>query len=192
MSFQLTRPVWGEPICFCLGQLFLENFNSLAPCGANRNAVFRLLPRSVISTHSPRVGRTFDVCELNTVLVISTHSPRVGRTIIGICHTHCIANFNSLAPCGANHNRSIISGTLSKFQLTRPVWGEPIFAKILYFPPRISTHSPRVGRTPVILKLCDIIKYFNSLAPCGANLNSAKRCITRFLFQLTRPVWGEP
>ena len=147
----------------------LYNFNSLAPCGANRNAVFRLLPRSVISTHSPRVGRTFDVCELNAVLVISTHSPRVGRTIIGICHTHCIANFNSLAPCGANHNRSIISGTLSKFQLTRPVWGEPIFAKILYFPPRISTHSPRVGRTHTKRLAASPLGDFNSLAPCGAN-----------------------
>ena len=33
---------------------------------------------------------------------------------------------------------------------------------------------------------------FNSLAPCGANLNFRFRRFVLTLFQLTRPVWGEP
>ena len=58
----------------------------------------------------------------------------------------------------------------NQFQLTRPVWGEPSTAIRTLLTLSISTHSPRVGRTP---------EYRQGL-------------IRRLLFQLTRPVWGEP
>ena len=122
--FQLTRPVWGEP--------------------ARGGTRYREI---IISTHSPRVGRTSLKIRQRTparqfqltrpvwgepgdsnsrilLYSISTHSPRVGRT-----PRRCIAAaidiyFNSLAPCGANHAGKLI----------------PIY-----------------------------IDDFNSLAPCGAN-----------------------
>ena len=78
------------------------------------------------------------------------------------------------------------------FQLTRPVWGEPQLRRsgkaafrhfnslapcganldervITFTDTRISTHSPRVGRTAIFVDLPANVDDFNSLAPCGAN-----------------------
>ena len=56
---------------------------------------------------------------------ISTHSPRVGRTFGFDISAPEDMHFNSLAPCGANP-RTLFSRTCCQaFQLTRPVWGEP-------------------------------------------------------------------
>ena len=57
------------------------------------------------------------------------------------------ANFNSLAPCGANRIHQKLFGASAKFQLTRPVWGEPAVNENGEYIENISTHSPRVGRT---------------------------------------------
>ena len=59
---------------------YAKNFNSLAPCGANRYVGGSNANGESISTHSPRAGRTFDY------------------NIKGFVPIH----FNSLAPCGAN------------------------------------------------------------------------------------------
>ena len=127
----------------------VHNFNSLAPCGANHinSAPFERIDD--ISTHSPRVGRTFGVYSV----------------------IYCYCHFNSLAPCGANQMSMIIAFTISAFQLTRPVWGEPVkrFEERLATS-TISTHSPRVGRTIDALIKTGEKENFNSLAPCGANL----------------------
>ena len=88
-----------------------------------------------------------------------------------------------------------------KFQLTRPVWGEPGDDSIIQQMREISTHSPRVGRTPDgnwFTETWDISTHsprvgrtwmtfgfrewnpdFNSLAPCGANLCF---CVSRALY----------
>ena len=124
-KFQLTRPVWGEPIITHI-----------------------LKRRFPISTHSPRVGRTNE----RTDITLSSE------------------DFNSLAPCGANHVLQTISRDYRTFQLTRPVWGEPFANNAPFYRVDISTHSPRVGRT-----------------------RHAKRSGSSTRpFQLTRPVWGEP
>ena len=147
-------------------------------------------------------------------LPISTHSPRVGRTLLLRAYAARVANFNSLAPCGANRVLRAHKSYLSAFQLTRPVWGEPdffyawcyksfnfnslapcganlanigeqaIINRISTHSPRvgrtrprvdkhpftpISTHSPRVGRTFDLVAEAAEILNFNSLAPCGAN-----------------------
>ena len=147
----------------------------------------------MISTHSPRVGRTNACAAFVLAALISTHSPRVGRTLIacGVVVRHL--DFNSLAPCGANLSFFAFSVELSIFQLTRPVWGEP------YANGRGTKSATN----------------FNSLAPCGANHYNAERQAQFFdisthsprvgrtwddrekgdnrrQFQLTRPVWGEP
>ena len=79
-----------------------------------------------ISTHSPRVGRTLRMSFALQRLLISTHSPRVGRTSLARKSLKDPDDFNSLAPCGAN--RTVYGSPMqnSRFQLTRPVWGEPI------------------------------------------------------------------
>ena len=192
-----------------------SDFNSLAPCGANRWYFWTSLTFTLISTHSPRVGRT-------GAYSLTSDSD---------------SNFNSLAPCGANHILLIIRRNTNKFQLTRPVWGEPngllcsfrhtsisthsprvgrtrlsrgMGRVSLYFNSlapcganpeeqlhnnqrkQISTHSPRVGRTKEVPMTVQTIVHFNSLAPCGANPDCTSMSTTRDKFQLTRPVWGEP
>ena len=79
------------------------------------------------------------------------------------------ANFNSLAPCGANLSHISLSLILRSFQLTRPVWGEPPSTAGSSAATSISTHSPRVGRTPPPPPIISTTTHFNSLAPCGAN-----------------------
>ena len=146
-KFQLTRPVWGEPI----------------------RSIYARSPSS-ISTHSPRVGRTRrailhtfarrkfqltrpvwgEPCprQLDPLsLQISTHSPRVGRTILTDDGAPAEPDFNSLAPCGANPRRCRRRAAHCRFQLTRPVWGEPDQDIVRHRNAEISTHSPRVGRT---------------------------------------------
>ena len=167
-SFQLTRPVWGEPAAVMVG---------------NRNVA--------ISTHSPRVGRTREFWTIEIVRGISTHSPRVGRTGRQLRRRERPQDFNSLAPCGANQCKIFYlmkcfqfqltrpvwgepiepspSFTCFGFQLTRPVWGEPSLHRHLGSKDPISTHSPRVGRTPLEPISEEMLSNFNSLAPCGAN-----------------------
>ena len=161
--------MWGEPYCFLI-----------------------LLYHIYISTHSPRVGRTYAVGSL----------------------AHGVQNFNSLAPCGANQFGALLCSIEDEFQLARPVWGEPQPTRnrsklrcISTHSPRvgrtpsvygslsamvISTHSPRVGRIPQTTSIAAMTLYFNSLAPCGANLTALISSTLTAPFQLTRPVWGEP
>ena len=151
----------------------------------------------------------------NYVFQISTHSPRAGRTRDNIHPLPAVLNFNSLAPCGANHHDIRQAVLRCRFQLTRPVRGEPelapeVFAHSVNFNSlapcganrarnapflkiiRISTHSPRAGRTDVDGRGQHIRLNFNSLAPCGANPLSLSRSHRQRKFQLTRPVRGEP
>ena len=111
-KFQLTRPVWGEP---------------LEP-----------LPRQnsgAISTHSPRVGRT------------TTEQHTVSR----------LANFNSLAPCGANRGYFQMRSAQGHFNSLAPCGANHARALTYSFPFAISTHSPRVGRTTAFGKLAEIV-----------------------------------
>ena len=55
------------------------------------------------------------------------------------------------------------------FQLTRPVRGEPEAIGTQAQAAKISTHSPRAGRTREPLRATIVGYDFNSLAPCGAN-----------------------
>ena len=125
MKFQLTRPVWGEPlpsiVSPCIGtisthsprvgrtttmqfvSILRSDFNSLAPCGANRVTDSNDNWRPDISTHSPRVGRTF--AELVTIMVT--------------------AHFNSLAPCGANHDVVGVAVQPGNFNSLAPCGANP-------------------------------------------------------------------
>ena len=162
--------MWGEPtflLALCCCSIY---FNSLAPCGANQfddqSGSFTL----AISTHSPRVGRTSTVAPRLATTQISTHSPRVGRT-----------------------KRRLFTWAIRiLFQLTRPVWGEPLYIDHNTLCQYISTHSPRVGRTHRSDRRTRRYGNFNSLAPCGANLSGSNISAPSCGFQLTRPVWGEP
>ena len=123
-GFQLTRPVWGEPwdsqnpSTICAFQLTRPVWGE--PCDFQFIRFYFL-----ISTHSPRVGRTYFDVGRTVYFVISTHSPRVGRT-------HLFLSWSAVP---------------GEFQLTRPVWGEPIRLLRVIAVCTISTHSPRVGRT---------------------------------------------
>ena len=191
-KFQLTRPVWGEPSTLTV-----------------------IYPASSISTHSPRVGRTiappprlFAVRHFNSLAPCgANHSsdsptpnarqfqltrPVWGEPMILVVVVTAQRHFNSLAPCGANRPSRCCCIAAPSFQLTRPVWGEPLVGQVVAGMPIISTHSPRVGRTRFAHRRSPRAHHFNSLAPCGANLIDHNSADDGLLFQLTRPVWGEP
>ena len=125
-----------------------QDFNSLAPCGAN------------LHIHVDNVY--FEAFQLTR--------PVWGEPMTEQRLERHFVNFNSLAPCGANPFSSWWYSKYRRFQLTRPVWGEPEVFMSNMILKRISTHSPRVGRT-----------------------SSRRSSISmQPQFQLTRPVWGEP
>ncbi len=116
-----------------------------------------------------------------------------GATINSPVLKNLLIDFNSHAPCGAQH--SICSLAHASVYT-------------------ISTHTPHAGRNTLLpLSVADFAIYFNSHAPCGAqrypqppfllagNFNShapcgaqqywaAKTCRNRLTFQLTRPMRG--
>ena len=185
--------MWGEPRTDLANPVFKIDFNSLAPCGANPLYEKGADSTSAFQLTRPVWGEPANIGEQAIINRISTHSPRVGRTRVirpqfpcghsfqltrpvwgeplGCCAEKRRADhFNSLAPCGANPRTIRILNNSKLFQLTRPVWGEPRLTLQQSVVNRISTHSPRVGRTLA-----------RQYSPMQANR-----------FQLTRPVWGEP
>ena len=171
----------------------LVRFNSLAPRGANHRCRDFVEKHSLVSTHSPRGGRTsgspfelFSFCEFQLTRPaggepiqrgkskesrnVSTHSPRGGRTDYKAHRYILTDSFNSLAPRGANR------ATQGRFRTSC----------------RVSTHSPRGGRTGRPIQDRATRTRFNSLAPRGANLRSYSSYFCDLKFQLTRPAGGEP
>ena len=146
-KFQLTRPVWGEPRGAFSLAVRPRHFNSLAPCGANR-----------CRRRSRLVSGQFQL----TRPVWGEPRSTLDRRVEDL-------HFNSLAPCGANRTARLAAAHVQPFQLTRPVWGEPIGVGKFVGVFRISTHSPRVGRTLCVQTALEHLEDFNSLAPCGAN-----------------------
>ena len=124
-----------------------EYFNSLAPCGANRECTYTLTTCILFQLTRPVRGEPGDHIRFG----------------IRLC------NFNSLAPCGANLRHDRTYAVAATFQLTRPVRGEPIPRDITLDIVIISTHSPRAGRTTPVSGRNERHAHFNSLAPCGAN-----------------------
>ena len=145
-----------------------------------------------ISTHSPRVGRTISPSGSAIAQRISTHSPRVGRTQLGVAAVKNHRDFNSLAPCGANPLTPTPGFVQRRFQLTRPVWGEPGRIAVSPFLSHISTHSPRVGRTQIAHSTGHESRLFQLTRPVWGEPRSLLVPLLRPKFQLTRPVWGEP
>ncbi len=102
------------------------------------------------------------------------------------------ADFNSLAPRGANPGNLLPQVFDSPFQLTRLARGEPRSRTTCRKRWYISTHSPRAGRTVIDARSSYEQNNFNSLAPRGANLCLRPRRKSSLTFQLTRPARGEP
>ena len=133
-----------EAMALCLA---FVHFNSLAPCGANPGSMSKIGKTRAFQLTRPVRGepRWIPTCCIDTA--ISTHSPRAGRTDL-----------------------PFEDG----------------------YPYSISTHSPRAGRTSVVRVIDSIFGDFNSLAPCGANPAIFYAFRLYPAFQLTRPVRGEP
>ena len=168
-QFQLTRPVWGEPE-HSLVYSFLPQISTHSPRVGRTEADRINQEIDDISTHSPRVGRTSMLIFMPITVQISTHSPRVGRTFESNVTIPDIPDFNSLAPCGANRILRYTNGLSLSFQLTRPVWGEPML---------FCVHS-------------SIAEHFNSLAPCGANLSVHSRRCNKIHFNSLAPCGANP
>ena len=124
-------------------------------------------------------GEPFGFATVVECAVISTHSPRAGRTELCSVFVNRNLHFNSLAPCGANLCRLEYQSSQQQFQLTRPVRGEPVSWLFSTSALWISTHSPRAGRTRARDIRLPVAENFNSLAPCGANPNTACNDVNR-------------
>ena len=145
-GFQSTRPAWGETPAFSPSISTMRYFNPLAPRGARRACIHYRTNYVEISIHSPRVGRDSPGFLRPRPGRISIHSPRVGRDFL---------------PCR-------FCSSTSKFQSTRPAWGETLCALGLQVRQQISIHSPRVGRDQADRRCGYYSSYFNPLAPRGA------------------------
>ena len=168
-TFQLTRPVWGEP---CKNQYWsrlrwisthsprvgrtrlffgrravLPHFNSLAPCGANPVDHRSRGRENQFQLTRPVWGEPPFETGAPAIYAFQLTRPVWGEPCRCRRRSCTVSHFNSLAPCGANHR--------VRFFRAQP-WV-------------ISTHSPRVGRTPRKDESVSNITNFNSLAPCGAN-----------------------
>ena len=141
--------MWGEPKILTPLIEIVGHFNSLAPCGANRFTEKTDGPIATFQLTRPVWGEPTISRTASRIAFISTHSPRVGRTKIALRSSFIDIDFNSLAPCGANPTALTLFTLTEQFQLTRPVWGEPLAELTYILRTEISTHSPRVGRTPV-------------------------------------------
>ncbi len=106
-----------------------SDFNSHAPCGAQRGTAPPLLAaRGIISTHTPHAGR-------NSKLFPSS-PPHTGH-------------FNSHAPCGAQLISSAALAFDSPISTHTPHAGRnTVFSSDILFI-KISTHTPHAGRNPI-------------------------------------------
>ena len=78
------------------------------------------------------------------------------------------------------------------FQLTRPVRGEPDQVWLDGRVKKISTHSPRAGRTVADCGVATAIGRFQLTRPVRGEPGRVVVTQCSVLFQLTRPVRGEP
>ena len=124
----------------------------------------------MISTHSPREGRSEEYrtkssqkSDFNSLAprgairgcfcfqigfqFISTHSPREGRSRLKQARLSGVQDFNSLAPRGAIPDIRGHFVIHPQFQLTRPARGDPEDGVVIRDVWKISTHSPREGRS---------------------------------------------
>ena len=161
--------------------------------GRTSQTIIFEISEKIISTHSPRVGRTaverhFDVFRTQFQLT----RPVWGEPCCRLFRYTCRHYFNSLAPCGANPSSYPCASSGKNFNSLAPCGANlcgdskrnfekhfnslaPCGANqtapaplVVYYV--ISTHSPRVGRTDPDEPRAADPDDFNSLAPCGANL----------------------
>ena len=154
-----------------------------------------LLRHQPISTHTPHAGRNKcrEVAGQFFGKFQLTRPMRGATAEIIIDDKYHYSNFNSHAPCGAQLLLLPLGkGTIqSLFQLTRPMRGATwnaltnteLFLFQLTRPMRGATNAPRSS-------LFSIHSYFNSHAPCGAQLAHIQPLLLCLAFQLTRPMRG--
>ena len=123
---------------------------------------------------------------------ISIHSPRMGRDLGWISGPARRGDFNPLSPHGERRWLFSSFRVRKRFQSTLPAWGETINIRGRSTAPKISIHSPRMGRDSLTLRHGDVVTDFNPLSPHGE-----RRCCSwppvgyGEVFQSTLPAWGE-
>ena len=119
----------------------------------------------------PMRGATHMIFAIYTDIMISTHTPHAGRNIYNKPNVEIrFINFNSHAPCGAQHNSlTTLSGDLT-----------------------ISTHTPHAGRNIDLFANMDTVKIlFQLTRPMrGATKSFFYLAYRQSQFQLTRPMRG--
>ena len=165
--FQSTLPVWGATPSPLPTLRHQEYFNPRSPCGERPGWRAGGPPGPDFNPRSPCGERR------------GGGKPRPN-----------IENFNPRSPCGERRintsNRSIIH----RFQSTLPVWGATAATAVVFVPPPISIHAPRVGSDNFLITALRTTRNFNPRSPCGERLFVNRRFEKMTVFQSTLPVWG--
>ena len=171
-----------------------RNFNPLAPCGARPSVEL-----SVLLLHS----------DFNPLAPCGARP----NTISG--NQLLVTDFNPLAPCGARRFASTFCPAAFMISIHSPRAGRDLtWFALTNIPVLFQSTRPVRGETPDPRRSPHTETHFNPLAPCGARLTRAHRCLVRepisihspragrditlqlstafaTLFQSTRPVRGE-
>ena len=150
--FQSTLPVWGGTrIPRPLTQIHSEFQSTLPVWGGTYLTVSRSHPVD-ISIHPPRVGRDKPIirhcCKFRH---FNPPSPCGEGRYIAMWEVRGCPDFNPPSPCGEGQDGATITGNVTLFQSTLPVWGGTRSVGISSFCSSISIHPPRVGRDGIAM-----------------------------------------
>ena len=106
-----------------------------------------------ISTHTPRVGRNrvYTVLKNKTnFLDFNSHAPCGAQRLLETRHSMPLFYFNSHAPCGAQLCSNAQNTIIHDFNSHAPCGAQPRPNPNSVRRTYISTHTPRVGRNPIV------------------------------------------
>ena len=107
-EFQSTSPVWRTTENGRDNIIAMANFNPRPPCGG----------RPCLMTDTRMLSER-----------ISIHVPRVEDDTYPQNQSVDTSNFNPRPPCGGRHGTSSLTGRVSKFQSTSPVWRTTYYSR---------------------------------------------------------------
>ncbi len=154
-KFQSTLPAWGETMKGWLNKMTTVISIHSPRMGRDSDGRFMRASEWRFQSTLPAWGETNDPNYKPFTEEISIHSPRMGRDLI-----------------------MRLQKGLHLFQSTLPAWGETspnMYASCII---RISIHSPRMGRDDSIPVFFRLFEHFNPLSPHGERPTHGRSCKT--------------
>ncbi len=189
-EFQSTLPAWGETAHRRRPATVTGHFNPLSPHGERRSSSASVICWSLFQSTLPAWGETRAEPEMRPLTLISIHSPRMGRDL----RRGGKAELEPISIHSPRMGRDTIpryNGELLEISIHSPRMGRDFHAPFWGYLPTISIHSPRMGRDSCWARKPAQWRNFNPLSPHGERRSSPVSVICWSLFQSTLPAWGE-